>query len=46
MMLVARMFCKLGIQRFLDQQFGESLEQLVLANQVFRLLVIDQQAGQ
>ena len=33
-------------QRLLHQQFGQLLEQAVLANQVFRLLVDGQQAGQ
>jgi len=35
-----------GFQRFLDQQFGELLEQPVLANQVFRLSIISQQTVQ
>lgn len=34
----------LGFQRTLDQHLGELLEQAVFANQIFRLLVIDQQA--
>ena len=36
-----------GVQRFLrHQQLGQLLEQAVLANQVFRLLVVGQQARQ
>ena len=35
-----------GFQRLLNQQLGELLEQPVLANQVFRLSVISQQAVQ
>ncbi|MCY1451775.1 hypothetical protein D9M71_686570 [compost metagenome] len=34
----------LGFQRTLDQHLGELLEQAVFANQIFRFLVIDQQA--
>lgn len=36
---------QLGVQRLLDQQLGQFLEQAALANQVFRLLVVGQQAG-
>jgi hypothetical protein len=39
-------FGQFGVQRLLHQQFGQLLEQAVLANQVFRLLVVGQQAGQ
>ena len=41
---VAELIGHLGFQRFLDQQFRELLEQPVLANQVFGLSVISQQA--
>lgn len=34
----------LGFQRALDQHLGELLGQVVFANPVFRLFVIDQQA--
>ena len=36
----------LRIERTLDQQLGQLLERAVLANQVFRLLVVRQQAIQ
>jgi len=41
---VAKVFGHLGFQRTLDQFLGELLEQAMLANQVFRFLVIGQQA--
>ncbi|KXB32585.1 hypothetical protein AT959_02580 [Dechloromonas denitrificans] len=36
----------LRFQRLLDQQLGQLLEQPILANQVFRLAVVSQQAVQ
>ena len=44
--VVAQVFGQLGIERLLNQQLGQLLEQAVLADQVFRLLVVGQQAGQ
>ena len=46
MALVAQVFGQFGVQRLLHEQLGQLLEQAVLANQVFRLLVVGQQAGQ
>ena len=43
---VTQVFGQFGVQRLLHQQFGQLLEQAVLANQVFRLLVVGQQTGQ
>jgi integrase len=43
---MAEVIGHLRFQRFLDQQFGQLLEQAMLANQVFRLSVISQQAVQ
>ncbi len=42
---VAQVVGHLGLQRPLHQGLGELLEQPVLANQVFRLLVISQQGS-
>jgi len=41
---VTKMRFHLGIQRTFDQCLGELLEQAVLAYQVFRFLVVSQQA--
>jgi hypothetical protein len=46
MAFVAQVLGQLGVQGFPHQQLGQQLEQAVLANQVFRLLVVGQQAGQ
>ena len=44
MAFVAQVFGQLSVQGSLDQQFGQLLEQAVLANQVFGLFVVGQQA--
>ncbi len=46
MALVAEVLGQLCVQRLLHQQLGQLLEQAVLTNQVFRLFVVGQQAGQ
>lgn len=43
---VTKVLGQFGIQRFLDQQLGELLQEAVFANQVFGFLVVGQQAGQ
>ncbi len=43
---VAEVFGQFGVQGSLDQQLGQLLEQTVLANEVFRFLVVGQQARQ
>lgn len=43
--LVPQMFGQLGVQGSLNPQFGQLLAQAILANKVFRLLVVGQQAG-
>jgi len=43
---VAQMLGHLSIKRALDQQLGQLIDQSMLANQVFRLSVIRQQAIQ
>lgn len=45
MLVVTEMLGHLGLERFLDQQLGQLLEQTVLANQVFGFLVVAQQLG-
>ena len=45
-LLMAQVLGHLGFQRPLHQQFGQLLEQAVLADQVFGLLVVGHQAGQ
>lgn len=45
-LVVPQMLGHLGIQRLLDQQLRQLLEQAVLADQVFRLPVVSQQARQ
>ena len=44
--VVAEVLGHLGIKCLLDQPLGQLLEQAVLTDQVFRLLVVRQQAGQ
>ena len=43
---MAQVLSQLSVQSSLDQQLGQLLEQAVLADEVFRLLVVGQQAGQ
>ncbi len=43
---MAQVLSQLSVQSSLDQQLGQLLEQSVLANQVFGLLVAGQQARQ
>lgn len=43
---MAKALRKLSVQGSLDQQLGQLLEQVVLADQVFRFLVVGQQARQ
>ena len=43
---MAQVLSQLGVQGSLDQQLGQLLEQAVLADEVFRLLVVGQQARQ
>ena len=44
MALVAEVLGQLSVQGLLHQQLGQLLEKTVLAYQVFRLLVVGQQA--
>jgi hypothetical protein len=44
--LVAQVLSELGVQCPLDQQLGQLLEQAAVADEVFRFLVVGQQAGQ
>jgi hypothetical protein len=46
MPVVAEVLGQFCVQRLLDQQLGQLLEQAVLADEVFGLLVVGQQAGQ
>ena len=43
---MAQVLSQLSVQSSLDQQLGQLLEQAVLADEVFRLLVVGQQARQ
>jgi len=43
---MTEVFGQLCIQYLLHEQLGQLLEQAVLANQLFRFLVVGQQAGQ
>ncbi|MPN06914.1 hypothetical protein SDC9_154171 [bioreactor metagenome] len=43
---MAQVLSQLSVQSSLDQQLGQLLEQAVLADEVFRLLVVSQQARQ
>ena len=43
---MAQVLSQLSVQSSLDQQLGQLLEQSVLADEVFRLLVVGQQARQ
>jgi hypothetical protein len=44
--VMAEVLGHLGVERLLHQQLGQLHEQVVFADQVFRLLVVRQQAGQ
>src|SRR5574340_1621971 len=43
---VAQMLGHFGIERLLDQELGQLLQEAILADQVFGFLVVGQQAGQ